>query len=179
MRARHFGWVLAVAAAAGWSSPQSDRAGQVEPEMSSSSVAKRGTATVEDAYRQFLAMASRQGRVQIAGEVDDLSFDAMTKQLESLCMIDPEWSFAPNVCLRRDVLAYMTCSYLGCRPGILTGLCGMTRRYAHREMVYKRIVPAGPPATPVSGSELLSVLTNVSRRVESHRDVQLTRDEIH
>ena len=171
--------LLVAALALGWGVPQDKQAGQAESEMSSYDVARRGTATVRDAFRQFLALAVQHGRVKLAAEVDEMSFDEVTKQLQSLCIIDPDWSFAPNTCLRRDVLAYMTCSYLGCRPGLLTSLCGMTRRYAHREMVYQRVIAPGPPATLVSGSELLSVATRVSRRVDLRRDVQLTSDEIH
>jgi hypothetical protein len=163
----------------GWGGPQDKASGSGEREMGSFGVARRGTATVEDAYRQFLSMASRQGRSHITGDVDEMSFDEVRAQLESLCLIDASWEYAPNTCLRRDVLAYMTCSYLGCRPGLVTGLCGMTRRYAHREMVYQRVIAPGAPATLVSGSELLSVVTRVSRRVDPRRDVQLTNDEIH
>ena len=162
-----------------WAAPQDKPAGREERELPSYGVARRGTASVEDAYRQFLSMAVNQGRAKIAGEVDDMSFDEVTAQLESLCIVDPAWGYSANTCLRRDVLAYMTCSCLGCRPGLLTGVCGMTRRYAHREMMYQKVIPPGAPATLVSGSELLSVATRVSRRAEPRRDVQLTNDEIH
>ena len=73
----------------------------------------------------------------------------------------------------------MSASYIGCRPGVITGLCGMTRRYAHREMLYRGIIAAGAPNTLVSGSELLSVATRVARRVEPHRNVILNDNEIH
>jgi hypothetical protein len=162
----------------GWT-PQ-DRPGEsVADGPPSYGIARRGTATIEDAYRQFLSMAVSHGRVRVAGEVDEMSFEEVTSELESLCIVDSSWNYSPNTCLKRDILAYMTCSYLGCRPGLLTGALGMTRRYAHREMLYQRIIPPGAPATLVSGSELLSVATRVSRRVDQKRDVQLTKDEIH
>lgn len=158
---------------------QSQPPAQAESESAGFGVARRGTATVEDAYRLFLTMASNHGRVELKGEVEDLSFDEVTTHLEALGIIDSEWSFTPQTCLRRDVLAYMCCSSLGCRPGILTGAFGMTRRYAHREMLYRKIIPPGAPGTLVSGSELLSVATRVSRRIEPRRDVQLRDDQIH
>jgi hypothetical protein len=166
--------------AAGWAGPQEPDAKRTESELPSFGVARRGTATVEDAYRQFLSLAANQKRVDLSGEMDDLSFEQVKAHLEALCIIDPDWCYGPKTCLRRDVLAYMSCSYLGCRPGLLTGMFGMTRRYAHREMLYQRIIPPGAPATLVSGSELLSVATRIGRRVQpQQRDVQLTSDEIH
>lgn len=150
-----------------------------DPESPSYSAARRGTATIQDAYRMFLTLASDHGRVQLKCDVADMSFGDVATQLEALSIIDPEWSYDRQTCLRRDVLAYMSASYLGCRPGLLTGVFGMTRRYAHREMLYRKIIAPGAPATLVTGSELLSVATRVSRRAEPRRDVQLTDDEIH
>src|SRR5262245_52880218 len=121
--------VLLVAAMSAGLVPQDKPAAERERELPSYGVSRRGTATVEDAYRQFLTMAASHGRVKLTGEVDEMSFDEVTAQLEALCTIDPSWRYAPNACLRRDVLAYMTCSYVGCRPGVLTSVCGMTRRY--------------------------------------------------
>jgi len=168
--------LLAVLSVA-WDQPQTPAHG--ESESSSYSAARRGTATVDDAYRVFLTMASNHGRVKLNGEVEELSFEEVTAHLEALCIIDSEWSYSPETCLRRDVLAYMCCSYLGYRPGVLTGAFGMTRRYAHREMLYRKIIPPGTPGTMVSGSELLSVATRVSRRVDPKRDVQLKDNQIH
>ena len=170
---------LLLTASVAWGQSPAQRPAQDESEMPTHDIVRRGTATVEDAYRAFLTMAANQGRVELKGEVEDLSFEEVTAQLESLSIIDAEWSFTAQTCLRRDVMAYMACSYLGCRPGLLTGMLGMTRRYAHREMLYQKIIPPGAPGTLVSGSELLSVASRVSRRIESHRDVQLKPNQIH
>ena len=169
---------LALVSAA-WTQPPSAKQDDAEREAPGVGVARRGTATVEDAYRQFLSLAVTHGRVQLKQDEDELSFDEVAAQLEALGIIDCNWSFAAQTCLTRDVLAYMSASYLGCRPGLITGVFGMTRRYAHREMVYRGIVRPGAPGTFVSGSELLSVATRVSRRVEAHRDVKLNDSEIH
>jgi hypothetical protein len=158
---------------------QDQKADKTVAESPAVAAARRGTATVEDAYRQFLSLAVTHGRAKLDRDEDELSFDEVAAQLESLCIIDPEWNYPANTCLRRDVLAYMACSYLGCRPGLVTGLLGMTRRYAHREMLYQKVIAPGAPGTLVSGSELLSVVTRVSRRVEIQRDVKLDDDEIH
>ena len=158
---------------------QNPKADSDEPETGSLGIARRGTATVEDAYRVFAEMAEGHGRLKPSGDVANLSFQDITAELESIGVVDPDWGYSANSCLRRDVLAYMSCSYLGWRPGLLTGVCGMTRRYAHREMLYRGIIPPGAPGTLVSGSEVLSVATRVSRRVRPQSGVQLTPDEIH
>ncbi len=171
--------ILLVACCVAWDAEKQASSTLKEPEQSGIATARRGTATVEEAYRQFLALAVNQNRADLKQDLNGMSFEEVSAQLEALSVIDPEWSYTPQTCLRRDVLAYMCASYLGCRPGLLTSVCGMTRRYAHREMLYRQIIAPGAPATLVTGSELLSVLTRVSRLVEPRRDVQLTDDEIH
>ena len=170
---------LLAAVSAGWAQSTGQHAGQDESEMRSFDTSRRGTATVEDAYRVFLELAATHGRVKLDRDVDALSFEEVTAQLEALSIIDTDWGFTANTCLRRDAMAYMACSILGCRPGLLTGMLGMTRRYAHREMLYQKIIPPGAPAMLVSGSELLSVATRVTRRIEPRRDVQLKDNQIH
>jgi hypothetical protein len=144
-------------------------------------LARRGTATVEDAYRVFVVMAAEQGRLTLDPNTDTerMTFNELAEQLRSLCVIDAKWTYPADCCLRRDVLAYMCASYLGCRPGIVTGVFGMTRRYAHREMLYRQIIAPGAPGTLVSGSELLSVSARVARRANPRPDVALRPDEIH
>jgi hypothetical protein len=68
---------------------------------------------------------------------------------------------------------------MGCRPGLVTGVFGMTRRYAHREMLYRQIIAPGAPGTLVSGSELLSVAGRVAKRTNPRHEVKLTAGEIH
>jgi hypothetical protein len=177
------GCTLTILAAFGLTVSQAqDQDKEPDPKKSESAsydMARRGAATVQDAYRTFITLAESQGRVKLDRNVDEMSFDEITAQLEALCLIDADWHYSAETCLRRDVMAYMACSYLGCRPGVLTGLMGMTRRYAQREMLYQRVIGPGAPATVVSGSELLSVATRVSRRAKPNRDVKLNDNEIH
>ena len=152
-----------------------------ESEPPSYAIARKGTATIEDGYRTFVATAAEQGRIKLDGSrtVESLSYDDLAAQLRTLGVIDPHWEYAAHDCLRRDVVAYMACSYMGCRPGLVTGVFGMTRRYAHREMLYRQIIAPGAPGTLVSGSELLSVAGRVAKRTNPHHEVNLTPDEIH
>jgi len=142
-------------------------------------VARRGTATFEDACRLFLIMAVRHGRVKTDKDPEQMDFSDVVAEMLGLSLISPRWCLIADTPLRRDVLAYMAARYLGCRPGLFTSLFGMTRRYAHREMVYREIIAPGPPGTYVSGPELLSVISRIERRVQRHGDIKLTDDEIH
>jgi hypothetical protein len=141
-------------------------------------IARRGTARWDDAFRLFLALAADQDRIKPSEEAATISFEQLTSHLRVLGVIDPTWSCAADTHLRRDVLAYMCSAYMGCRPGILTGVCGRTRRYAHRDMVYRGIIPPGPPGTFVSGPELLAVVTRVEAATSQRSDVNLKEDEI-
>ena len=152
---------------------------QEEPEPFAYAIARKGTTTIEDAYRVFVAMAVEQGRVKLTGELAAMTFEDLAANLQAISVINPNWNYAPDQQLRRDVLAYMCASYMGVRPGLVTGVFGMTRRYAHREMLYRQVIASGAPGTFVSGSELLSVAGRVARRTGPHRDPKLTEDEIH
>jgi hypothetical protein len=167
--------IIVAAAAAAWDDPRTAS----PPQPIGYAVARQGIATVEDAYRVFVAMAVEHGRAAPEINPDEMCFEHLAATLTDLCMIDPAWTFGPADCLERDVLAYMAASYLGCRPGLVTGMFGMTRRYAHREMLYRGIIAPGAPRTVVTGSELLSVATRVARRYQPHRGVRLTENEIH
>jgi len=54
----------------------------------------------------------------------------------------------------------------------------MTRRYAHREMLFRGILAPGTPNSYVSGKELLAVVTRVAELTETRPEPQLTDDEI-
>ncbi|MCH7844697.1 MAG: hypothetical protein IH850_02585 [Acidobacteria bacterium] len=142
-------------------------------------VADRVVATVEDGYRVFLVLARDQGRLDDNLDVERMAFEELREHLVALCLISARWNYDPGQCLRRDVVAYMSASYLGIRPGLLTGLFGMTRRYAHREMQFRQYIAPGSPRSFVTGSELLSVATRISICVEPHQNVTLDDDEIH
>ncbi len=142
-------------------------------------LARKGTATVEDAYRQFAALATGQGRLTIKGNLSDASFAEVTAHLEALGILDTSWKFDAACGLRRDVLAYMCTSYMGYRPGLITGMCGMTRRYAHREMLRRGVLPPGMPNVVVSGADLLAVISTVAERTNPNPDVLLDQNELH
>jgi hypothetical protein len=164
---------LSIRADDGFIPPQND-----DPPLMSV-VALQPTLTIDQGYRVFLIMARDQGNFDADLNVEQMAFDDVHAHLIALCVISPKWNFSPDDCLRRDVVAYMSASYLGVKPGLLTRWFGMTRRYAHREMLFRRIIAPGSPRTVVSGSELLSVMTRISICLDPHQGVNLDADEIH
>lgn len=171
-----FAWMALAVACRAADLPQADG---LRSEPHGYDLARRGVATLEDAYRQFLSLAVSQERIKLESSVRDMSFAEVTAQLEELCLIDSGWDYRPDYCLRRDVLAYMCTTYMKCRTGLFTSLCGVTRRYAHREMLYRGVVARGAPNSYVSGAELLSVITRVAQLTETRPEPTLTEDEIH
>jgi hypothetical protein len=158
--------------------PQSSAQKLPDQEPTGFDLARRGVATVEDAYRQFLTLAVNQHRIKLELKVRDMSFDEVTAQLEQLGIVDCRWCFGPQTCLRRDVLAYMCASYMGCRPGLFTSFCGMTRRYAHRDMLFRGVLAPGTPNSYVPGSELLAVVSRVAEKTDTEPAPELGADEI-
>jgi hypothetical protein len=155
------------------------RAKPEEPEPLQAQIARHGTATLDDACRLFLSLAVEHGRVKLDRAIEGLSFDEVTTRLVEVGLICPHWTLESSGPARRDFVAYLGCNYLGFRPGVLTGLLGMTPRYAHRELQYRRIIGPGVPGGFVSGSELLSVASRVARRAAPEQDYNFSDDEIH
>jgi len=60
--------------------------------------------------------------------------------------------------LTKGVMAYMICTSLRIRGGLVMSLLGPTCRYAFRECVYLKLIARGNAAGLVSGGELLAVL---------------------
>jgi len=141
-----------------------------EPAPYTLELSRQGTATVADGYRVFVMLAQEHGRIDSEIPAVNMEFNQLRHTLISAGLISRSWCFHPSAGLERDVLAYMTASYLNVRPGLLTSLLGMTRRYAYREMQFRRFMKSGQPHQIVSGAELLSVMTRVAIEVSDDAD---------
>jgi hypothetical protein len=95
-----------------------------------------------------------------------MSFDNLQTVLRDAELVSGSWTFDPADGLERDLLAYLAASYLDIKPGLLTSIFGMTRRYAYREMQHRGLMIQGQPREIVSGSELLSVLTRIAMEID-------------
>ena len=156
--------LLAVSLTAGGQDARRDDSDARLP--ASVAVARKPRATIIDGYRAMARLARQHGRIDGRLDVDTMRFAKLRGTLIDEGVIDGGWSFTPMAGLERDVLAYMAASYLDIRPGLLTSIFGMTRRYSYREMQHRGMMVQGQPRQIVSGSELLSVLTRVASEVD-------------
>jgi len=132
----------------------------------SATIARQRRATIKDGYLVVALLAQQDGRIDADARIETMSFSGLRRRLVAEGIVAESWSFDPAAGLERDVLAYMAASYLDIRPGLLTSLFGMTRRYAYREMQFRSLMVQGQPRQVVSGSELLSVMTRVAAEVD-------------
>ena len=133
---------------------------------SSVTLAHKPRAKVIDGYRAMARLAHQHGRIDGQVDFDTMPFAELRRLLIGEGVIDDGWGFTPMAGLERDVLAYMAASYLDIRPGLLTSIFGMTRRYSYRELQHRGMMVQGQPRQVVSGSELLSVLTRVAAETD-------------
>ncbi len=128
----------------------------------SSVISRKSRATVKDGYLVVAMLARQDGRINVGTRVEELTFAQLRKLLIDDGVVARSWNFDPAAGLERDVLAYMAASYLNIKPGLLTSLFGMTRRYAYREMQFRGLMVQDQSKQTISGSELLSVMTRVA-----------------
>ncbi len=158
------GGLLAVTLAAGaQDEPRSEPDTQLPISVS---IARKPRATVDDGYRLVARMARAHGRIDARTDVDGMSFSNLRALLLDEGLVSDSWTFDPAAGLERDLLAYISASYLDIKPGLLTSIFGMTRRYAYREMQHRGLMVQGQPRQIVSGSELLSVLTRIATEID-------------
>ena len=141
-----------------------------EPAPYTLELSRQGTATVADGYRVFVMLAQQHGQIDSDVAAVDMEFGQLQQTMIAAGWISRSWCFHSSAGLERDVLAYMAASYLDVRPGLLTSLLGMTRRYAYREMQFRRFMKSGQPHQIVSGAELLSVMTRMAIEVSDDSD---------
>ena len=156
--------LLAVSLTAGGQNARRDQADARLP--ASVTVSRKPRAKIIDGYRAMARLARQHGRIDRQLDVDEMSFADLRSTLVREGVVDDGWGFIPMAGLKRDVLAYMAASYLDIRPGLLTSIFGMTRRYSYREMHHRGLMVQGQPRQVVSGSALLSVLPRVAAEVD-------------
>lgn len=82
-------------------------------------------------------------------------------------IIRPEWRLDPDQWIDRGTLSYMLCKAIGIRGGvnmILFGSNGLgDRRYAYRELRYRKLIQEGVDYNYVSGPELVTAIGKIDR----------------
>lgn len=84
-------------------------------------------------------------------------------------LIQSRWRLNPHAPLDKATLAYILYKALGLRGGVNMELFN-NRRYALREMVYRRLMARGADYAYVSGSELIGLLGRADDRRAAEAD---------
>ena len=158
------GLVLAALVSAGCSQTlrpeQADRAEQLDVDaLLHEHLQAEPMVTVAEAHRVLLLLAD--------GEENYADFGARQAALEERGIARSAWGLRREACIDRGSVAYMMCRILEIRGGVnlalLGGLGVGDRRYAVRELVYRRMMEPGPHYGYLTGSELVDLVARADR----------------
>ncbi len=120
--------------------------------------------TVAEAYRAMLYLAD--------GEEQYDGFEAREAALYERGIARPEWKLQATACIDRGSVAYMVCKICRIRGGVnytLFGGLGIgDRRYAVRELIYRRMLDEGADYRYLSGAEMVSLMAKADQYMAEH-----------
>ena len=126
---------------------------------------EKDRATYGDACRAILST--------IKGEHTDADFASNVGELTGRSVVQADWGLQETSLLTKGTLAYMVCKALDLQGGATMRLFGISRRYALREVVHRRLMERGTVDEYVTGRELIDVITNVAvYQQQGHTDSQ-------
>jgi hypothetical protein len=118
--------------------------------------------TVEEAYRAMLILAD--------GEDSSTSFEQRFEQLESRGIVKPDWGLQPENVVDVGSVAYMVCQVCEIRGGInrrLFGPLGLgDRRYALRELLYRKMIDDTVDYQYMTGAAMMALLAKADELME-------------
>lgn len=111
--------------------------------------------TADEAYRAMLILADGQDTTK--------SFDERRAALQERGIARAEWNHVAGNVIDRGAVAAMVCKICKLPGGvnlIVFGGAGLgDRRYATRELIYREMMSNGPDYSPITGGELVAVVT--------------------
>jgi len=124
-------------------------------------LASKPNATFEDGAKCAAMLAD----IPASGDFTELKARLAAKNI-----IPEKWleDKAGGERLTKGVMAYMICTSLHIRGGLMMNLLGPTRRYAFRECIYLKLVARGNAKGLVTGGELLAVLGRAEKYKRLH-----------
>jgi len=122
--------------------------------------------SVEEAYRAMLILAD--------GQDSGKGFEERRRILEERGFARSAWRLRPEQVIDRGSLSYMVCQILRYRGGIdriILGSWGLgDRRYAHRELVHRKLLDSGSlDYQPVTGGLLVGLLARADEEMVARR----------
>ncbi len=137
-------------------------------------LARRPTVTVDEAYRAMLILAD--------GHDPSSSFDERRAALEQRGISRAAWKLEADQPIDKGSVAYMVCQILKVRGGLNRVIFGSwgpgDRRYALRELVYRRMMADSPAYRYIAGPELASLLRSADDYMQKHRLYEMESVEI-
>lgn len=125
---------------------------------------EKDRATYGDACRAILSVVRR--------EHTDADFGANAADLTGRGIVE-DWGLQESSLLTKGTLAYMVCRALDIDGGVTMRVFGITRRYALRECIHRRLMTRGTVDEYVTGRELIDVVTNAMvHQEQGHTDSQ-------
>lgn len=119
--------------------------------------------SVEEAYRAMLILAD--------GKDSGTNFEERQQELERRKIARAAWKLEPRNAIDRGSAAYMVCEILKIKGGvnrIIFGSWGLgDRRYAHRELIYRGIMPDnGMDYGAMTGSEFSGLISSADEQMQ-------------
>ncbi len=118
--------------------------------------------------------AARAVFVLARGEVFEGDYGALEAAMRSGGLLPRGWGHGPGDFLNRAEVSFMIAKAINLRSGLNWQLTGLGR-YAHRELMYRRIAHPGSEIKLVSGGEFLGMLQRANqyldKRGEAHAEL--------
>lgn len=163
MRTRRYGGVFAMCLAAGvWAgcAGMPKASAPVDPGTLDDMafvheyLASQATVSTDEAYRAMLILAD--------GHDASKTFDERRARLEQEGIARAAWNLRADQCIDKGSVAYMVCRILKIRGGVNSLVFGSwgpgDRRYALRELVYRKMMADAPAYRYIAGAELAALL---------------------
>ena len=95
------------------------------------------------------------------------SFEKRVKLLADRNIVSANWDFAAHRLITRGKFAYMIYQSSKFPGGVILSLTGPTQRYCLRELQYHQVMASGALFAPVTGMELVGVLTRADEYIRT------------
>ena len=111
---------------------------------------EKKTATFADACRVVTILHSRKR--------ESATFEQDVAHLGQAGILPARWEVRADKPVDRGELSSMLCKALGIKGGLSMRVLGPTRRYAFRECVFLKLLPAGSQHQYLTGADLIAVV---------------------
>ncbi len=98
---------------------------------------------------------------------DLVEYDKIFDFLEESGVVPAKWKRNPDRPLTWEVISYMICKEFNIKGGVIMRAFGVRRKYAYRECMFLRLVPAQRTRRYLTGIDLLTVMSRIEKYKEA------------